>query len=425
MFTIDTATNNNKIESKEYSTLLNSYQILNYDPTCICDDDTESGAYRSVVLDAESKSVVCMAPPKSVTFSHFRTSGEIVGVLDCLGQGTQLQDSHVSTLVINEFVEGTMLNLFYDQRAETWEIASKGAVGGNYWYFRTSYDNVAHGCEQLTFRDMFLDALRVERGTPLNDIALLNELPNTFMYSFVLQHPDNHIVMRIERPQLYLVAAYQVVVNISDGASTILNVPLSEISKYSFNKSAYNVIRFPQEVPASQLRYDMLTGNNHLFDVGYMITDTKSGLRTSVLNPNYLALKELRGNHPNLQYQYFALFQAGKIHEFLMYFPSYNNLFYKFHLQSMNFIQEVHDAYVTYFIKKMGKQVRINKYVFHHIYKLHHEVYLPSLAVGAEATLVTRKVVTDYFNAMEPKEKLYHVNYKLRDTTPRPEREAE
>jgi hypothetical protein len=416
MFTINAnaATTNQKVETKEY----NSYQILNYNPEFVCDNDTETGAYRSVILDNETKEVLCVAPPKSVTFDHFRDSGsvtEIKGVLECLLEKNQLQDSHVSSLVVTEMVEGTMVNLFYDKVTGTWEIASKGAIGGNYWYFRTSYENVGYDTPQLTFRDMFLDALQAPRGIPLNDVALLNEMPKTFIYSFVLQHPNNHIVLNITRPTLYLVAAYQVeTVDKETGDNRIRTVPLSEIECYSFVRSVNNVFMFPREVPASDLTHDMLMGNTHIFEVGYMLSDKLSGLRTAIPNPKYKEVKELRGNHPNLQYQYFALFQAGKVREFLEYFPGYNNLFYQFHLQSMKFIQEVHDAYVTYYIKKRGQQVRINKYVFHHIYKLHHDVYLPSVEAG-EPTIVTRKVVSEYFNGMEPKEKLYHVNYKMRE----------
>ena len=401
--------NSENVSSKEYSTTDGiSYQILNYNQE---DNDTENGAYRSVVIDNKTKAVVCVAPPKSVTFDYFATCGqvaEIAGTLDFLHQGMVLLDSHVSGLVLSEIVEGTMVNLFYN---ETWEIASKGAVGGNYWYYRTNYDHVGHTHEQRTFREMFMDALGVDRGMKLNDVPLFNELPKNFIYSFVLQHPDNHIVMNLVEPRLYLVAAY--CAGDDDAFHTILP---SEIRKYSFNQSVNNVIWYPREVPASEWKYGMLMGTDHMFGVGYMLTDTMSGLRTAIQNPQYVAVKELRGNHPNLQYQYFELFQEGKIREFLNYFPRYNELFYKFHLQSMNFIQQIHDAYVSYHIKKRGAQVRINKSIFHHIYKLHHEVYLPSIESGGEPAIVTRKIASDYFNAMSPKEKLYHVNYKLRET---------
>ena len=50
-----------------------------------------------------------------------------------------------------------MVNLFYDSRIRKWEIATKGAIGGNYWYYRNSYDG--DNKSQLTFRQMFLESL--------------------------------------------------------------------------------------------------------------------------------------------------------------------------------------------------------------------------------------------------------------------------
>lgn len=392
--------NQNKVVSKDYD---DSYKILNYDKSVICDNDTKLGAYRSVIIDRVDNKVLCVAPPKSVTFEYFK---------------------NVATNTnITEIIEGTMINLFYDERRASWEIASKSAVGGNYWYFRTEYPNLTGG-KQLTFRDMFIDALGAEPGSNLNDIAILNELPKSKIYSFVLQHPNNHIVLRIIRPQLYLVAVYEQMPIDAEGDIKIHIIPLSEVRNYNFNKCVNNVILFPREIDFMECVNNVMLQNNKIdynvefnndiLNVGYMFSDSDSGLRTAVLNPRYAEIKELRGNHPNLQYQYFALFQAGKLNEFLWYFPNYHNLFYKFHLQSMDFIKTIHDAYVSYHIQKRGKQVRIDKAIFHHIYKLHHEKYIPSIQNGGEPLIITRKIVADYFNAMEPKEKLYHVNYKLR-----------
>ena len=69
----------------------------------------------------------------------------------------------------------------------------------------------------------------------------------------------------------------------------------------------------------------------------------------------------------------------------------------------------MHDAYVIYYVQKRGKQVRIPSNIFPHIYKLHFDVHVPSLSEG-EKIIVTKKVVSDYINAMQPKEKLYFIN---------------
>ena len=84
-------------------------------------------------------------------------------------------------------------------------------------------------------------------------------------------------------------------------------------------------------------------------------------------------------------------------------------MFYKFHHQCGEFIRRVHDAYVLYYVQKKGKQFQIPKNIFNHIYKLHFDVHLPSLQEG-EKVIITKKVVADYWNNMEPKEKLYFIN---------------
>ena len=56
---------------------------------------------------------------------------------------------------------------------------------------------------------MFLDAFRIEDDRTLNDIQLLNDLPKNMCYSFILQHPDNHIVHTIKEPKIYLVSVYE------------------------------------------------------------------------------------------------------------------------------------------------------------------------------------------------------------------------
>jgi hypothetical protein len=61
-----------------------------------------------------------------------------------------------------------------------------------------------------------------------------------------------------------------------------------------------------------------------------MITDLSTGQPFAVINPNYSDLAALRGNHPNIQYQYLCLRRIGKVAAFLQYFPQYISEFTKF-----------------------------------------------------------------------------------------------
>ena len=56
----------------------------------------------------------------------------------------------------------------------------------------------------LTFRDMFLEA------SYENNMSF-NLLDKKYSYSFVVQHPENRIVVPFKKPQLYLVAVYSII----------------------------------------------------------------------------------------------------------------------------------------------------------------------------------------------------------------------
>lgn len=367
-YTIDT----NIGKSRNYTTPHAAYTILNRNT-----NDSENLEYRSVVMDPQSNKVLCFAPPKSVSNDKF---------------------DGLDGVEATEIIEGTMMNLFYDHRIHSWELATKAAIGGNYWYFRTQY-KTNPGALQLTFRDMFIDALREAPGTKLNDIALIQTLDKSCVYSFVVQHPTNHIVLPIEFPAVYIVATYRIV---SD--KVVKYVPLDDA--FVNSPVLRPIMRYVFDCDAMKLR-DYHT-------MGIMLYHPASGMRTSVLNPQYIRMKEFRGNNPNLQYQYLCLSRAGKVKEYLNVFACYKNLFYGFHLQSAEFIKTLHNAYVTYFVNKRGKDVQIDKHIFRHICKLHNQVYLPSIGSG-QKMIVNCKVVADYFNAMEPKEQLYHMNYQNRE----------
>jgi hypothetical protein len=377
-YEIDTQTyDGEKVVAKTYSTQHAQYKILNRSK----DSDDEYGTYRSVIVDPDTNKIMCISPPKSIpNESFYEEFPDKAGV------------------VATEIIEGTMLNLFYDHRIASWEIASKGAVGGNYWYFRTQYSALP-GASQLSFRDMFVDALCSPPGTALNDIATFGLLDKACVYSFVIQHPNNHIVMPIQNPAVYLVAVYHI-----DADQKVTQIDVDE--QYLANTT----IQLPRK---RDIVYETNEFGDYT-DMGTMLLHRETGKRTKLLNPTYVETSKIRGNNPNLQYHYLTLFRIGKVKEYLEVFPMYRNMFYAFHQQSAKFIRAIHSAYVTYYVKKQGNDVKIEKSIFRHIHKLHHEVYLPSLANGGARTLITCKQVADYFNAMDPKEQIYHLNYSCR-----------
>lgn len=437
------------------------YEMINYVKS------TESGEtlgeYKSVIFDPTTKYVMCFAPEKSTDMAKFIENYKPEHVID-----------------VEQAVEGTMINLFYDWRISKWEIATKGNIGCNYWYFRTQYPNPETGeyvqwgsgsqnahhpavgeqtdnmC-QKTFRQMFIDVFQYTNdgeyngyGKDINDIAFLNELPKEYNYSFVLAHPDNHLVYETKLAQLTLVGVYLPIFRALTGEScNFHNNQWNEIPsvqciqpeiylKWDCFKQINCPILFPAKFDSSSIVSEMRLFSsgtqpidenetnltfNHLAQcetklinalgfnettMGYMIRNRTTGERMRITNPEYKMLKELRGNNPNLQYQYFCLMKAGKTKEFLTHFPAYKIQFYMFYNQYHTFISRVHQAYVSYYILKMRDSPIPKKY-FIHAAKLHHDNYLPSLS--QTKNIITHRVVREYFDSMEPQSILYYLNY--------------
>jgi hypothetical protein len=379
-----------KIGVKPYITKKGTeYKILNYTDKSLCDDDQTTGLYRSIIVTHPENEIVCFSPPKSLAVDAFKQ---------------QNPDLKARNLLINEIIEGTMINLFYDKRADSWEISTKGAIGGNYWFYRTQYDN--KDSQQYTFREMFLDVFGCKEKE-INDLPFLQDFSKEYCYSFVLQHPMNHIVKTIAKPVVYLVAVYQL------RGERIVIIPSTVYEEWDCFIGIRGLLEFPAKFDNPDT-YDSLTetycsANSPHTMVGLMITNLDTGKRTAIENAAYAEVRELRGNNPNLQYQYLCLRRINKVMDFLRYFPNYKKIFYTFYKQYEDFITNLHASYISYYIRKSG--VKISKKYFPIIHKVHHEVYIPSLSSEEGKIIMRRGEIGKFVSKMTPSEIIYYLNY--------------
>lgn len=405
------------------SSLQHSYIVLNYDPKYICvDDDWSVTKYRSIVVDPATHHLLCVAPWGSMT----KSSPEYdIDENTRLLQPDTTSENDVSKYIADEMVEGTMVNLFFDIRNGKWQIATRGAISGNYWFYRTEYGNTE--CYQKTFFQMMMEALRYDVDTKLEDILLLDDLPKHYCYSFVLQHPENHIVFSIQQPKLYLVGIFELINTTTSGEMCVYNesenawnepprvryINTHSYTALSLFKEWINtgILYLPKILYAdsiSELKQQYCSETSSLEYMGVMVTNIYNGYHVSFDNPRYQALKELRGNNPNLQYHFLALNKIGKTKEFLAAFPMYTHAFHHFYTQYNRFIALMHRYYVTYYIKK--DKSPIDKQYFVHVANIHHTIYIPALTSGNKV-IVTFDVVKKYFDEMEPSRLLYYINY--------------
>ena len=392
----------------------------------------EENLYRSVILNEDETRLLSFSLTKSVPFSHFKEHFKEVDEVGEVGEDESSRGVEWSSrFLITEIVEGTMINLWWDNERDKWQISTKKSVSGNYTYFKNPFIN-----KQKTFKEMFIEAVGDFESPEFG-----GSLSKKHFYSFVLRHPNNHIVYNVKEAEVYLVAVYE-----KTGDWQVKFVPQPEFEKWGI-------------LPDAKLRYPIIYGspsqtitnyndilaiieedNKQITDkineivaklasgcgntaeycpyltsymMGVMIIDMETGIRTKIENKVYQYLKDLRGNHPSYKYKYYELVLTNRLNEFIYYFPQYTDLFMKLEDEFNTYVKSIYWYYVNKYILKnpsISEKGKIPYRISHHINYLHYGVYIPSVKLG-EKKSITLNMVYGYIWSMPIKSILYWMNY--------------
>ena len=392
------------------------YKIYNYDKTILSCLDNFHNKYRSVVFNYPENELLSFSPPKSIEYNEFVKKYPKIGLAE-------------EPILATEKIEGISINLFYDSRIQSWEINTKTNIGGNYWYFmKPAVSNTlvsdnfpSHTFSKCstdiqkssTFYDMFLDALIQPRNTNLNDNPWINELPKNCCYSFVLQHPENQIIVPIKSPKLWLVAIYEIRNNCA------IHIPSFEYKTWSILMNLTGVIDFPRELRINsyeELQNDIAKYKNHpfRFTKGIVLWNEKTGDRTLLNNPIYNELLKLRELFPGFQYEYFCMKRIGKIAEYSEYFPHYKKKVVAMENIYDDYVKTLHTCYMNVYVFKTADINTISYYYRPFIEEMHKTIYLPSITTR-KPVKITKQIVKSYISRMEPRELLYLFSYLRRE----------
>ena len=380
----------NKIEC--LSSNNQKYKVIRYDKNLLNVDLINSyGLCRSVIINS-SNNVVCYSPPKSIPYSLFISK----------------YPNKTDSIIAQEFIEGTMINVFWDPNISlsgSWEISTRNTVGAESSFYK-KYPN-------QTFRSMFLEAAQY------NNLDL-NKLNKNYCYSFVLQHPNNRIVVPFEYPILYLVAVYSISIDNTDKNIMVYSHHIDKAkndfkndfdSGFYWNKSS---IKFPQTFEWNNYQdlINKYASMNTSYNVlGVVIHNLETGERTKIRNPVYEQIRQLKGNQPKLQYQYLSLRNEGKVSEYLKYFPESKNEFSNFRQQIHLFTTTLYNNYISCYIKKERPLMEFSEQYRTHMYNL-HQLYLNELR--DKKYHVSNTEVIKYVNNLHPSLLMYCLNYNMR-----------
>ena len=296
--------------------------IVKYKKDCLnSENNLVNGLYRSVVVfknvNTQEYQVKCFSPPKSSSYNNF------------------IENNEFNDCIITEIVDGTMMNLFYDDTMSEWVVCTKSNFRSN-CKFNLDVD--------LTFKQMFEEAFECDGLT-------YDYFNKQYCYSFVLQHPSNRIVTPVSKPTLYL--------------TTIYECKGTEV-RYVDELHAYNRVKKPEKFKIDEFialfcgEYDdewlqltyVCSEKLLRYDIpGYNIYN-KDGVRTKLRNLSYEYVKRMKGNGQKRLFTYLQLRKSGNLNEFMEYYPEYVEEFDGYKDQLYDWTDKLYNTYVDCFILK-------------------------------------------------------------------------
>ena len=354
-----------------------SYYLVNYDKKTMRKKNIDNEInyvkhFRSVVLNEDCK-VVGFSPPMCETKNV---------VLDI--QNIQFAE---------EFVEGTMVNLFYNSAndVQDWVFSTKNTV--------SPVEKPAGKC----FRSMFLEACA---NANLN----FDDLPKEYAYSFVMQHPGNVIVAPVKATALYIIAIY--LIKNSDDYST---ATVYEMERSVLRWSSFSNVSHPARLGMKKGQGDFdkivktYASPDSLYYYPGVMFRTFTGERFKLRNPNYEMVKNAKGARARCEFVYLHLKQMGYLRKHFERCPEDEVAFFEFQSKLYNYTSSLHKNYLDcYIYKKMGLKDFPLKYR-NNMYKLHND-YLHVLK--PEGARVTMSHVVQFVNNLSVSSQIYFLNQK-------------
>lgn len=352
------------------------YSLVNYDKNYVCYNDLYTGLYRSVIFSFPNKKLLAFSPSKSVKYSFFKS----------------LFPELKNNITISEYINGIMIQLFYDERIKKWELATKDYIGGNEIYF---YDN-----KKRRIHDIFVENFGGNVGDNLNDIPTLEYFPKDCSFTFVIDVTHNINNSEISY-KLYLTSVHCVKNNIPN---TVKYIPSSTYENWDCITSINGIIGFPNK-KLFETYNDMQEYLNYEHKaIRYVLINEETGIRSKIESKEYSVQKGTKKNHPFEYYLFFCLKRIYSSSRLYSVYPNYARQLYNVKDVYENMITNIHQCYLDYFVKKRSNDIPNHYEKF--LWKIHKTIYLPSIRTD-KPCIITRGVIKNFFDELSPNEQMY------------------
>ena len=314
---------------------------------------------RSVVVKKDTRLPVCVAPPKGGVVSAEQLS---------------------SVIIAEEFVDGTMINMFNDGDVN---LATRSRIGGDGKFYEGS----------LTFKQMFDDAYGNHSYPSI--LPIRDDRPAVFA-STVIQHPSNRIVKQITKPAYVIVhqgwTDVDGTVHIEE-KSEAFRSGLHECGIPNITSYALNSIRGAKSVESWVAQQAQERG----FGWQGVVLKDGTGNRWRVRSQVYETVRRIRGNESTHEERFARLRKARMVEQYLAFYPEDRECMYELEGRIRNNTKQLSHFYGQVFRAKKMAYADLPWPYKHHVSVLHN-IYKDTLRKDGKK--ITFDEVVMYVNSL-------------------------
>ncbi len=365
-----TSEDGGSLRVEDHSTPTNPFALIRYMKGKSDLTKPHVPAFRSVIWDTLENRPVSVTAFKSHTGTDLPT------------------ESPIGDFTLEHFMDGVMIGMFWDKYNKAWRIHTRSTLDARCRYFS----------QNKTFATMFTEALGSERG------AIETALNVNTSYTWILQHPENRIVVPVKEPRAYCAEAITIT---ATGTVTISAVPAA----------AHPVLRIVLASPSWVNVQTLLADWDRRFGHTVQGLVAKNGFdRFKVRTAKYNVVRRMRGNSARRDYLWLSEWRSGMLPGYLTLFPEERSQANATIGRWKTATNEIYQMYVAVFKARNTPKTQIPPKYRPLVYSLHN-LYLNTLKPTGKS--LDWKACLAFMNERDIAQMLFVINWDLRQAMKR------
>jgi hypothetical protein len=292
-------------------------------------------------------------------------------------------NNSTDSFVIERFIDGVMICGFYDRYNSQWRFHTRSTLNANCRFYS----------QTKSFRALFEEAVST---TQTWDAFLASLKPDT-QYTWVLQHPENRIVVNVTTPTVVCV---QKQMYISDTLIPVTDQPtVYDVAKITV--ASWSMLTNKLQLENAHFKHNFQ---------GYVI---KNGLnfRWKVRGEAYNRVRKMRGNSARRDYLWLSMWRSGTLRDYLAIYPeergSANAIADRWKIITRTVYNLYCDVFKVRSLMKANIPPKYRPFVFGL-----HNMYINELK--PQNKTVDWKAALKYMNERDTAQALYAINWEVR-----------